>query len=295
VAFHVGEPGGGAIDYAQDVGRVGRDGQGGLCAVFLPPRWRPSYKEEGGEILPENTKAMQRFLDDPRCRMVPLGQFLDGQAQSCRNEATACDRCKSLGMLPEGELVEREEEGSGQVGEREMGNGLVREHNRQLAADLARFIQGMELLRGSCVICRFIGKVCKQEAEHSLDECRSVNKWHFIRAKKKAQEQGRKVREGWLAKYGACYKCGDMQVVCQEQGQGECRYKDIAMPLSWVVQYWEEWKGRVFEGLERGIRASQDEKKYMLWLGEEATVFGEQGSNMEIVVGRFLDIVIEGL
>jgi len=103
-------------------------------------------------------------------------------------------------MLPEGELAGKGEEIDEQVRERETGNGLVREHNRQSAVELARFIQGLELLRGSCVICRFTGKVGKQEAEHILDGCKSVNKWRFIQAKKKAQEQGRKIREGWLAR-----------------------------------------------------------------------------------------------
>ncbi|KAK3065169.1 hypothetical protein LTS18_007368 [Coniosporium uncinatum] len=107
VAFHVGEPGGGAIDYAQDVGRVGRDGQGGLCAVFLPPRWQATYNREGGELLSENTKAMQRFLDSPRCRMVPLSEYLDGRGQSCKNEATACDRCRLMG-LPSNSILRHE-------------------------------------------------------------------------------------------------------------------------------------------------------------------------------------------
>jgi len=39
--------------------------------------------------------------------MMPLGEFLDGQAQSCRNEVAACD---GLGVLPESELGESEGE-----------------------------------------------------------------------------------------------------------------------------------------------------------------------------------------
>jgi len=291
VAFHVGEPSGGAIDYAQDVGRVGRDGQGGLCVVFLPPRWRPGYKEEGGEILPENTKAMQRLLDDPRCRMLPLGKFLDRQAQGCRSEVTACDRCKVLGVLQGGEPGESEEEEEYRGEEGELGNKLVREYNRQSAAELARFVQGLELLRGSCVICRFADKVSRQEAEHTLDECKSVNKWRSIQAKRRAQEQGRKIREGWLARYGACYKCDNMQVVCQGQGQGECRYKDIALPLSWLVLCRPEWEERVLRGLEGGLQAVREEGKYMLWLGEGATVFGEQASNLVVVADRVMWII----
>ncbi|KAK3063160.1 hypothetical protein LTS18_002588, partial [Coniosporium uncinatum] len=282
VAFHVGEPGGGAIDYAQDVGRVGRDG----------------YREEEGELLPENVRAIQRFLDSPRCRMVPLSQFLDREAQSCRNEATACDRCKELGLLLEGgRLVESEAEAGSEVEteERGIGNRLLTEHTRQSATDLDRFIQGLELLRGSCVICRFVGKVSKQEAEHTLDQCKSTTKWRFIGAKRRAQEQGREQKRGWLARFGACYRCGNIQAVCQEQGQGECRYKDIVMPLSWLVQYRKEWIGRVFKGLEAGLRASRDEDKYMLWLGEEATLFGEQGSNMAVITARVLEMIIEGL
>ncbi|KAK3045123.1 hypothetical protein LTS18_014520, partial [Coniosporium uncinatum] len=213
--------------------------------------------------------------------------------QSCKNEATACDRCRLMGLLTDGEgdadgeekdedEDEDEEEDVGERREEDVGVGraLVEEHNRQGARELARFMQGLELLRGSCVICRFAGKVGKQQAEHRLDECRTVNKWRFLHAKKAAQEEGGKRRGGWLAKYGACYKCGNVQVVCQGQGRGECRYKDTTMPLSWVVQYQEGWKERVFNGLEERRRACEDKGRYMLWLAEEASVSSEQGSNM---------------
>ena len=102
IVFHIGEPSGGAIDFAQDTGRAGRDGKGGLSAIFLPPHWQASYNKEGGELLPENVRAIQLFLDNPRCRMIPLSGYLDGQVQSCQDEETACDRCHTLGLLPQG-------------------------------------------------------------------------------------------------------------------------------------------------------------------------------------------------
>ena len=70
--FHIGEPSGGAIDFAQDIGRAGRDGQGGLSVTFLPTNWQAQYNTDAGALLPRSVKAMQRYLDMPHCRMILL-------------------------------------------------------------------------------------------------------------------------------------------------------------------------------------------------------------------------------
>ncbi|KAF1980643.1 P-loop containing nucleoside triphosphate hydrolase protein [Aulographum hederae CBS 113979] len=141
IVFHVGEPSGGVIDFAQNVGRAGRDREGGYSVVFLPIGWQAGYTKEGGDLLPENTKAMQRFLDKPRCRMIPLSMFLDGQAQSCKNEATACDRCLELGLIPIGTAKDgRVEARSLSMGAQKCVDGSMRERSLPLAAGYAGYL-----------------------------------------------------------------------------------------------------------------------------------------------------------
>ena len=304
--FHIDEPSGGIIDFAQDTGRAGRDGKGGLSVVFLPSSWQASYNKDGGELLPENTQAMQRFLDSPRCRLVPLSQYLDGQIQSCQDRITACDRCRDLGLLPQGpisaeadedntlpiqaqdrQMEEQRDEQGDDIG---LSNALLRKHNSKTARQLDQYLSGLELLRNSCVICHL---VVEQEADHTLEQCRSTEKWQFISAKRKAQQQGTLTRGGWLARFGACFYCGNIQAICQEQGKGECRYKDVLMPLCWSVLHKAGWRERVLKELPTGLAASSEEEKYMLWLGERAAIFGEQGTNMAAVGWHAIQAILE--
>ena len=332
--FYIGEPGGGAIDFAQDVGRVGRDGLGGLSVTFIPTKWQAQYNTEAGALLPQGVKAMQRYLDTPRCRMIPLSEYLDGKVQSCRTAVTACDRCTSLGLLSssgdeqgqdnshttqrqeqEQELDSRSESELEPVYNQDQdqdqdqdynqdpqqgedcntGPFLIRQHNRQTAEQLQRFMHGLDILQGSCILCRFLDNKRGQSTEHSLDQCGSIFRQDFFSAKKTAIQQGRHSRSGWLARYGACYSCGNIQAVCPSQGQGTCKYKDLIMPLCWSVLHRKDWATKVLIGLPQGLLASRDEGRYMLWLGEMATVFGEQGTNLALVADRVIQEVLLGV
>src|SRR5262249_15359039 len=55
--FHVGEPDR-AIDFAQEVGRGGRDGEGSVAFVFLPRGWRAKSRDASGELLCRDAMMM---------------------------------------------------------------------------------------------------------------------------------------------------------------------------------------------------------------------------------------------
>ena len=55
------------IDFAQEAGRVGRDDEGGISCIFLPKKWKAVDVGLAGELLPDETKVMQRYLNNPRC------------------------------------------------------------------------------------------------------------------------------------------------------------------------------------------------------------------------------------
>jgi superfamily II DNA helicase RecQ len=339
--FHIGEPIGGAIDFAQDVGRVGRDGLGGLSVTFIPAKWQAQYNTEAGALLPSSIKAIQRYLDAPRCRMIPLSEYLDGKVQSCKKGSTACDRCTSQGLLSsrqgqsDGRATQRQEHEHKQEQEQEQeqelgfrsgselepmhnqdedqdqdqdqgpdlqqgedynaGPLLIQQYNRQTAQQLQRFIHGLNLLQGSCILCRFLDNKRGQNIEHSLDQCGSRFRQGFLSAKTTAIQQGKRSRSGWLARFGACYSCGNIQAVCSSQGQGNCKYKDLIMPLCWSILHRKDWATKVLIRLPQGLLASRNEGRYMLWLGEKATVFEEQGTNLALIADRVIQEVLLGV
>lgn len=174
------------------------------------------------------------------------------------------------------------------------GSQLVQQHNQEIARRLQRFINGLDLLRGSCILCQFDGNGKRSSAEHLLDQCPSPDKWRFLSAKQAAIQQGRQQRGGWLARYRACYGCGNIQTICPQQGRGGCRYKDIVMPLCWKVFDNQQWQEAVLGRIAGGVAASREEGIFMLWLGEEASVFGEAGTNLAIVACRAVEAIISG-
>jgi hypothetical protein len=297
VVFHVGEPDG-AVGFAQEVGRGGRDGDGSISVVVLPRGWRAKTRDASGELLSRDAMAMQRYLDSPRCRLVPLSEFLDGVVQFCdqHQEVPCCDRCRELGLLSQdeaGDLVHesgrrQQEEGAGEeIG----GEGvlMLRAFERTEEQLRDEFISNLRMVEGKCAICCMVAMASEGTVEgvrggmgHSLSECRLEKKWEFFAAKKRVMA----CAGGWMAPYSGCYRCGLPQGICEKQGQEGCRYRDVVMPLSWAGfsvggkgrKLVEELAGRTFSSVE----------EYMVWLGKRRTVFGEQGSNMAYISAAVL-------
>jgi superfamily II DNA helicase RecQ len=290
VVFHVGEPDG-AVGFAQEVGRGGRDGNGSISCAILPREWRAKARDASGELLSRDVVAMQRYLDSPRCRVVPLSEFLDEVAQFCdqhHQQVPCCDRCRELGLLSReeaGDLAResgrrQQEEGAGEeIG----GEGVLMlracERTEQRLRD--EFIGNLRMVEGKCTICCMAAMAGEGLVEgvrggmgHSLSDCRSAKKREFFAAKKRAMARV----GGWMAPYSGCFRCGLPQGVCERQGQEGCRYRDVVMPLSWAGFGVGGIGRKLVEGLAG--RTFSSEEEYMAWLGKGRTVFGEQGSNM---------------
>lgn len=75
--FHIDAPQG-AISFAQETGRAGRNGQGVIYVTFLPRDWCATYNLPGGQWTLKDHRAMQEFLEDPPCRTRILSRYLDG-------------------------------------------------------------------------------------------------------------------------------------------------------------------------------------------------------------------------
>ena len=105
-----------AIDFAQEAGRAGRDDKGGISCIFLPKKWKAVDVGPVGELLPDETKVIQRYLNNPRCWLLPLSIFLNGVQQTYKGKSRLCDRCKELGILVRAKLAAASELREGDIG-----------------------------------------------------------------------------------------------------------------------------------------------------------------------------------
>jgi superfamily II DNA helicase RecQ len=104
------------LDYAQESGRAGRDGQRSEAIMILDGRgqhWGDPPEKDSSEKARE---LVQRYIDGPvdgiRCRRAVLDQYLDGeidgyQRVQCEDSEEACDWCR--GMTGDGRDEEEEE------------------------------------------------------------------------------------------------------------------------------------------------------------------------------------------
>lgn len=102
--FHYGPPRE-MIGFAQEVGRLSRDGQGGSSFVFLPHDWKASslpvvIDQRRGSVA---DLAMSVYLDNPRCLYAVLSRFLDGPEGmtycTAPDSDDRCLRCSDLGLF----------------------------------------------------------------------------------------------------------------------------------------------------------------------------------------------------
>jgi hypothetical protein len=297
--LHVGCPRD-AIGFGQEVGRVGRDGKGGISGVLLGRGQSGTVvKHATAALLPEEEAVMLEYVGSVRCRAAVLSRFLDGTAWYCEDDEISCDRCRRLGLHrgEEGEMAgltgeggaidgsEREKQRSvSNSDEEELEGGSVRlrQHIRDQERGFQRYVANLQAVKGRCIICRLVPGANLGRGEHTLERCGRVQKWEFINSKRAAIEAGKERGGGWLAKYGACYGCGNAQEVCPEQGQNaqRCEFRDIVFPSCWGVFQRVEWReGRLLEIEKEEHRELRTEQEYMKWLGEEREVFGVQASN----------------
>jgi superfamily II DNA helicase RecQ len=100
-----------AINFAQEVGRLGRDGQGGSSYVIVPHTSMPindATWEKEKHSTPLSQRVMQRYVSQSRCLWATLSRFVDGvqQIQYCGDKGKLCSICQVQGAFRIGEEVD---------------------------------------------------------------------------------------------------------------------------------------------------------------------------------------------
>lgn len=102
------------IGFGQEVGRVGRDGKGGISGVLLGRGQSGTVVKYATAVLfPEEEAIIFEYVGSVRYRAAVLSRFLDGTAWYCEDDEISCDRCRRLGLHrgEEGEVADSTKEG----------------------------------------------------------------------------------------------------------------------------------------------------------------------------------------
>ena len=167
-----------------------------------------------GKLLPDEIKVIQRYLDNPRYQLLPLGIFLNKVPQTYKGESTSYNRCRELGILVRANKIKLaaasksredgigmlegadESKSSSSAEDLSVGSRLLKQHIRDQERCLQRYISNLKLLKGSCLLYWLVDLVDPSTleivwgADYGLEKCRLVGKWRFFNSKRATIEEG---------------------------------------------------------------------------------------------------------
>jgi RecQ family ATP-dependent DNA helicase len=279
------------LDYAQESGRAGRDGQKSEAIIVIgkQEQGRCEKKEEKDE-----DELVGRLLGDDeegrQCRRIVLDEYLDGRKDrtECEEGEEKCDECSEEYIMmckeegegeeeenemrwPEGEKDEEEEEDEERIGstgesmmevyrkqeqQRRMTHQRVIGERQEFGINIERLIRGLQYWQGKCAVCHRSGR--SLDDDHVLAECEREES-------KEAKGFSGVIKRGIkFENYSGCFECGIPQGICnkweqresggrfQKREGGECQYKDIMIPV--VATIGTERKGGIRKRWEERVK-----------------------------------------
>jgi Lhr-like helicase len=253
--------------FSQESGRAGRDGRKASSIVMLSATWKPQLDQP----LSPDREAMQLYLTQRYCSRGVLSQFLDAQPdwRWCMAGEEVCQVCGDphTEARPQ-DLTFALERPAGMVftGPEEV---LRQDYARDQVLD--SYERDLQTMVGSCLYCRVEGR----SFEHAAGKC--SRRFHWINAKNEAYQTRKGEDKDWIERYVACWNCYQPQDICRaadpEHEETECRFPDMVMPICYGVYKQvggPKWLQKYFQ------RTFKTELEYMLWLGETASLGGNE-------------------
>ena len=297
VVVNVDEPDS-LISFAQQSGRGGRDGKGARSIVLLPSNWQPvSLVDVGAEESTQSAirdaslgkrrekQATHRYLQGKQCFRTSLTEYLDPACYRrwCMVGDVPCAVCKACHEEPIPPPPPTQTESD--IQERFTGAACIRRMRREEFAELARFREDLIAVRGSCLLCRGLGR----QWDHPFSSCARRHEvfQERDRARRRHEQRGRR----WIAPYTACFWCLNPQSVCSRgdpqvgRDMQQCDDKDVVLPLCYGIfhgvrghRWLTERFGRRFDGIET----------FFDWLGQESQFGGTKATQATRVAAERL-------
>jgi superfamily II DNA helicase RecQ len=284
LVFHVDEPYS-TVDFAQEFGRAGRDGQQAYSFVLLPSSWTPQPANAWDSTRRATEKAaMHRYLAGKECFRTCLSDHLDlpkDRRWCMLGEDVACDICK----IGHKSIIPPKQEARAEETMQHTGEAEMLRKRREAYLELSEYEEDLIAAAGTCMLCRAAGEAW----DHRFGLCQ--RRHEVFRARDRAKNAYRRRRRKWIQAYMACFWCYNPQAICQradqEQEQAECRFSDIVLPLCYGIF---QGVGSTKWLLERFGKDFEDIDDYMIWLGDSTTFGGEKAINAVKVAGTALRI-----
>jgi len=275
--IHLGVPYG-AINFDQEVGRGGREGQIVDSIILIADGDFIRLLAEDASTLPPDEAAMRELIVTSECRRVGLSQYMNGisEGMSCTElDGEVCDNCLATasGVSARKRRLEADRE---EVRQRKRVM-IYKERERQMqqvemdrGSCLEEMIERHEWLQDKCAVCWLVHDTI--EREHVTKECDVLTN--------ELGERYAKFRTKISYRSNtSCYGCGRPGDLCEGyKNKRGCRGRDVVLPLV-VLAY-----VKLDLGYRDGIReVSQREfvdlKDFCGWMTEKCRFMGENGTN----------------
>ncbi|KAG6157487.1 hypothetical protein E4U50_007512 [Claviceps purpurea] len=280
VTVHVGMPYG-LIDFAQESGRAGRDGEVVASHILMEKGWQAVEQKRRQTKRQEwslDEKEMFTFVNTVQCRRLVLGKYFDGDpAQDCiSGDMVRCDRCR-IGVS--------DWERSQQIksGERSMVEDAL--DQIAIGCPVCWVTSALRVRNGSDHGWMHDGRACTRRETVNI----MVSTGGNLSMSEDACDKFRKTVR-YLDGGKMCHACGISQRMCRtgEDGKIRCQWPRIAPAIVRMATTNNVGRHIIREAGYMGD--IDDWKAYALWLGQphRLRLWDELVSNSMMVIKGFL-------
>jgi superfamily II DNA or RNA helicase len=266
------------INFIQEMGRAGRDGEPALCVLIYCSAVEEDCKRFiGAEYIAEH----KSYIEEQGCLRAYLTEFVDGARIDClsSSEAEMCMPCTSV--MSKASLAVSVCAGGGN-GPRYQGelNQLAFQDMMSERTELIEKVRRlMDAVEGVCGVCWFRHQAGKrgtdQPTDHGLARCR-----HMVGICLRCFTQGHATArcvdfpQPLRFKKGCCWTCGFPQYLFGERVHGDnamgtcdrLGLRDKLAGIGWMSWRDPSWQGRVRNGFPELCTARDG--VFMEWLGQ---------------------------